>query len=333
MIDRRLLKREASNIVMLFNIAKYHGLKVFFWSFTDGICRRFHLNAIYHKTHYMRHEVCKDYLKKKYSAIIDKYKDVKVENLNKVGSDSPIWRYWHQGIENVPYPVDITLNSVYNKSGNHCIKILDSNSYGDYIDIPDYIVSKCNNGQMNIAVFSDYLRIALLREYGGIWLDSTFYVDEKFPRKIDEMDFYTINQGGGRDWVVTRDKWSVGLLACGKENPLISFCEEFLREYWKNEKTPIAYLMTDCIIGIAYDEIPAFKKMIDAVPENNTHCFDFLSEFRNEDYDKVKQNMMKQDTYIYQLSYKYDWNKSGPSGGLSNFGGLIEKCKKKVEKV
>ena len=65
MIDRRLLKREVSNIVMLFNIAKYHGLKVFFWSFTDGICRRFHLNAIYQKTHYMRHEVCKDYLKKK----------------------------------------------------------------------------------------------------------------------------------------------------------------------------------------------------------------------------------------------------------------------------
>lgn len=324
MINRRLLKREIFNLKMLFNIAKYHGLKVFFWSFADGICRRAHLSAIYKKTHYMRHEVCKDYLKKKYSFIIDKYKNIKIESLNKIGSDSIIWRYWHQGVENVPYPVNITLTSIYDKTENHCVKILNSDSYRNYVNIPDYIVNKFNNGQMNIAVFSDYLRIALLRQYGGIWLDSTFFVDRKFPKEIDTMYFYTINQGGKRDWVITRDKWSVCLLACGKENPLICFCEDFLREYWKNEKTPIAYLMTDCIIGIAYDEIPAFKKMIDDVPENNTHCFDFLSEFRNEDYDEEKQNKMKQDTYIYQLSYKYDWSKIGPNSKLSNFGGLVK---------
>lgn len=323
-MNKRLFKREMANLVMLFNIAKTHGMKVFFWSFADGMSRRLQMNSIYEKTHYHRHEACKEYLKKKYSHIVEKYKSIDANAINKVGSDSIIWRYWHQGVDKVPYPVDITLKSCNGKTGNHPVIVLDKDTYKNYVDIPKYIVDKCENGQMNIAVFSDYLRIALLRQYGGIWLDSTFYVNENFPTVLDDSEFYTINQGNKRDWVVTRDRWSVCLLACGPQNPLISFCEEFLREYWKNEITPIAYLMTDCIIGIAYDEIPTFREMINSVPVNNTHCFDYLSDFRNETYDKNMQDKMNEDTYIYQLSYKFDWNLKSSSGELSNFGGLIE---------
>ena len=332
MMNINLLKREKSNLIMLFNIAKTHGPKIFFWSFVDGICRRLKMNALYKKTHYLRHEACKDYLKKKYSYIIEKYKAADNDNLNKIGSESIIWRYWHQGNDKLPYPVDITLESINGNARNHPVKILDADSYGKFVDVPDYIVNKFEKGQMNIAVFSDYLRIALLRQYGGIWLDSTFYVNDVIPSKIDNMDFYTINQGNKRDWVVTRDKWSVCLLACGSQNPLISFCEDFLREYWKYEITPIAYLMTDCIIGIAYDEIPSLRKLIDNVPQNNTHCFDFLTEFRNEDYDEKKQNEMNKDTYVYQLSYKYDWSIVGKRGCLSNFGGLISRKDRRGEK-
>ena len=324
-MNKRLIKRELANLKMLFDFAKTQGFSVFFWSLADGLCRRLHFDSLYHRTHYNRHEACKAYLKKNYAHVVDKYKNSNFEEFGKIGSDSIIWRYWQQGLTNVPYPVDITLDSTENKTGNHPVKILDGTSYKEYIDVPDYIEEKAQNGQMNIAVFSDYIRLALLKRYGGVWLDSTFYVNSDFPGEIDNMPFYTINQGNKRNWVVTRDRWSVGLLACAPNNPLISFCEEFLREYWKKETTPIAYLMTDCIIGIAYDEIPAFREMIDNVPVNNTHCFDFLTEFRNEAYDEVKQDEMNKDTYLYQLSYKFSWSKKTSDGKLSNFGGLVGK--------
>lgn len=326
-MNKRKLKREKDNLIMLFNIVKTHGFKVFFWSLADGVCRRLHFTNLYHRTHLKRHETCKDVLKKKYAYIIEKYKKMEFDdnNIGTIGSDSPVWRYWHQGVEKLPYPVDITLNSTESRVGKHPIIILDSKSYKKYIDVPEYIEEKCRNGQMNIAVFSDYIRLALLKKYGGMWMDSTFYVNGNLPSEIDDMSFYTINQDNRRNWVVTRDKWSVGLLACAPNNPLISFCEEFLREYWKNEITPIAYLMTDCIIGIAYDEIAAIRAMIDKVPINNTHCFDFLSDFRNEQYDEKVQRLMNQDTFVYQLSYKFEWNTKSENGKLSNFGGIIGK--------
>lgn len=328
MVDKRLVKREISNLKMLFNIARTHGFSVFLWSFADGMCRRLHLNTIYQKTHFLRHEACKKYLKKKYYYIIEKYKSSNIDDIGVIGSESIIWRYWHQGVEHVPYPVDITLDSTKKTTRNHVVNVLDAESYKKYISVPDYIETKCQNGQMNMAVFSDYLRLALLNKFGGVWLDSTFYINTTIPECIDDLGFYTINHGNKRKWIVTRDKWSIGLLACAPNNPLISFCEEFLREYWKNEITPVAYLMTDCIIGIGYDEIPAFRQMIDSVPVNNTHCFDYLSNFRNEQYDENKQKIMNLDTYVYQLSYKFDWKKETADGGLSNFGGLITASEK-----
>ena len=164
-----------------------------------------------------------------------------------------------------------------------------------------------------------------MKEYGGIWLDSTFFVSKDLPISIDLLPFYSIKQGNRRKWVVTHDLWSVGMLAVGPNNPLISFCYDFLAEYWKKEITPIAYLMTDCIIAIGYEEIPIIKQMIDNVPNNNLHCFDFLSDFRNEKANREKISEMEKDSYIFQLSYKFDWKEKDKSGYLTNFGALISK--------
>ena len=159
-MNKRLIKRELANLKMLFDIAKTQGFSVFFWSLADGLCRRLHFDSLYHRTHYNRHEACKAYLKKNYAHVVDKYKNSNFEEFGKIGSDSIIWRYWQQGLTNVPYPVDITLDSTENKTGNHPVKILDGTSYKEYIDVPDYIEEKAQNGQMNIAVFSDYIRLA-----------------------------------------------------------------------------------------------------------------------------------------------------------------------------
>ncbi len=318
-----LLKREIENLKMLGKIAKHHGSTVFFWSLMDGIARRLHLGKIYEKTHNSRHEACKKYLKKKYYNVIEKYKDYNFKEIMPIGELSPVWRYWHQGRENAPYPVNVTLDSLDKKTRQHPVYVLDANNYKKYVRIPPYIEKKFANKQMNIAVFSDFLRLALLKEYGGIWLDSTFFVSDILPTQIDDLSFFSIKQGNRRKWVVTRDLWSVCMLGAGAQNPLISFCYDFLKEYWKNEITPIAYLMTDCIIAIGYEEIPIIKHLIDSVPNNNFHSFDFLGEFRNKKANINKINKMRKNTFVFQLSYKYNWVEKNNKGELTNFGALI----------
>lgn len=318
------LSREFQNLGLLRKYAAEFGTQVFVWSLLDGACRRLHVQPVYERTNRRRYDECKRVLKERYGYVLDRYRDVDVSSVIKVGSDSCVWRYWHQGAGNAPYPVDVTLRSTDGRCRGHEVITLDKDTYGRYVDVPGYIVDHLDRGDMNIAVFSDYLRLSLLREYGGIWLDSTFLMTDVLPEDVDGMAFYSIRRAQRRDWVVTRDLWSVCLLACGPGNPLISFCQDFLTEYWQHESAPIGYLMTDCIIALAYDEISQIREMVDAVPDNNTHCFDFLTPMRNEPADDELLRRMRQDTYVWQLSYKYGYDTHTRDGRVTNFGRLIQ---------
>lgn len=39
-------------------------------------------------------------------------------------------------------------------------------------------------GEKTITIFSDLLRVSLLNNYGGIWLDAGMFLSEKFKKKF-----------------------------------------------------------------------------------------------------------------------------------------------------
>lgn len=315
------LKKELYNFKLTFVYLTHFGVRIWFWSLVDGIIRRLGFDNFYTYTHKKRYDSCKRYLERNYSFIIDKYK--KQHPLpRKVSENSPVWQYWHQGAGKCPEQVKMDLNSLKGKTRRHERIVLDKNSYKEYVSLPPYIEEKMAQGKMDIAVFSDFLRMALLKECGGIWVDSTFFFTNELPQEVDNYAFYSIKQYGKRKWVVTKDLWSVGMLSSAQGgNALVNFCYDFLCEYWKKENAPIGYLMTDCIIAIGYEKIDSIKKLIDDVPNNNGHAFDFVTSFADEPYNKNTLSEMNNDTYLYQLTYKKEYHTS-INGVTTNYGGL-----------
>ena len=41
--------------------------------------------------------------------------------------------------------------------------------------------------------FSDLLRVALLKAYGGVWLDVTILLTNRLPGKYEKLDFFMFN--------------------------------------------------------------------------------------------------------------------------------------------
>lgn len=208
----------------------------------------------------------------------------------------------------MPFPVDVCIDSVKRKFTNRTVILIDKNNYSEYIDIPQYMLNKVESGAMLLAHLADYIRIALLQKYGGVWLDSTFYVCGDLDNELSNYSFYSINHGGKRDWVASKDLWSIGFLACLRNYILMRFCKEIMEEYWRNEPVEIAYLFSDYIIAIGYEIIKEFHRDVDQLPINNPNCFIF-EQIGNEKTDNETYERIRSNTNLFQLSYKMKWEK------------------------
>ena len=61
------------------------------------------------------------------------------------------------------------------------VHLLHQDNLAEYVSIPDYIMQKVKKGQITYTHFSDIVRVNLLAEYGGIWIDSTCWCAQPIP--------------------------------------------------------------------------------------------------------------------------------------------------------
>ena len=120
---------------------------------------------------------------------LKKYLDVQVkEQLSTDQNHLPLWSYWHQGKENAPELVQRCFESVQKYEGNRKINILSFDTIKDYVELPQRYYDLVSSGKMPVALFSDILRMYLLTQYGGVWIDSTIMLT-KYRRRLSTRVF------------------------------------------------------------------------------------------------------------------------------------------------
>lgn len=190
-----------------------------------------------------------------------------------IESDAPIWIFWWQGMESAPEVVQECVASVKRHAGAHPVIILDKNTFENYVSLPDFVLERLAAGDMNLTIFSDVLRFALLYQNGGIWMDATLFAASDFSSLFDGREFFTIRHNLYSDWHVCRGMWSSFMLACGKRSELAGIVYRTLLNYWKSESTVLHPFIIDLAIAAAYDTSSTVRVQIDSVPINNPGVF------------------------------------------------------------
>lgn len=294
-----------NEIKKFYLITKDFGLKNSLLQAGESIFTKLNMNILAHYFHQKKYNYVEEYIRQNYSDIIEKYKKLKDTPTSVIGAKSPIWFFWWQGIDNAPEVVRICYKQLLKAIGKkRNIIVVSQKNFRKYTDLPEYIVKKVKNGQISFTHFSDILRVNLLKNQGGIWMDATIYITE--CPDLDEYQFYTVRHGLYSNWHVCRGLWSSFFMASGKGNSLFSFCNDIFFKYLKNENTLISYLFIDAVIAVGYDEIPEFKNMIDSVPKNNSKVFELQANL-NKVYDS---NDILLPSEINKLSYKEKLYKS-----------------------
>ena len=154
-----------------------------------------------------------------------------------------IFVLWWQGIENAPEIVKICNNSLNRAIDIKDTKIifLDKNNYKDFIDIPQYIMNKFNQGKISVTHLSDYIRFKILYKYGGIWVDATLLFTQKIDKGLFTRDFFTLkNPDAYIDDITSR--WECFFIGGKKGYSFFKLLINFWEEYWKKEDDVITYL-------------------------------------------------------------------------------------------
>lgn len=258
------------------------------------------------------------YLESAVSELFEKYRGV-----NDIGApepNAPIWVCWWTGFETAPKLIRQCVRSTQKNSGSHPVILLTKDNVSDYIDIPGYITDKVERGKMGLAHLADYIRVAVLYRYGGLWLDATIFCSDAIPESFFELPFFTCKSEYRESAFLSHYEWVTFCLGGWKGNVFYEFMKDAFERYWSQNDYAIDYLFFDDLIYLAKKHVEAIKDLMEAVPLNTPHRDDLQDAFNACLPADAYQSVICDDTPIYKLSWREKYSEITESGEQSIYG-------------
>lgn len=93
-----------------------------------------------------------------------------------------IWTYWHT--EDIPDFVRDCINTWRVHNRDHEIVVLNRNNLNEYI--PEFDIGSIKHGEIH-AWFADFIRLAIINKYGGIWSDASIICNKSYNEWVHKL--------------------------------------------------------------------------------------------------------------------------------------------------
>ena len=187
---------------------------------------------------------------------------------------------------------------------NKNIVVLTKENLEKYVSFPKYIKEKWEKGIITDTHMTDLLRLELLTNYGGTWIDATVLCtekEEKIPSYFFDSDlFFYQTLKPGRDGNASyMSSWYINAKS---HNKILEITKYLCYEYWKNNNELIDYFLFHDFLSIVLDEFP--KEWNKIIPRDNATPHELLLRLFDE-YDQTTWEAIVQQTPFHKLTYKF----------------------------
>lgn len=248
-----------------------------------------------------RHQAILQCLNKKFAKEIEAIVADIANNRPEKAPQPTIWQSWWQGEDSMCELTRMCTNSIKKHSGGYRVLLITKENYQEYVSIPSHIIEKLNRNVINKVEFSDILRVHLLCQNGGLWLDATVLLTKDLTADQVEASYYTFKNACADLRNVTEYRWAIFCLGGNKNHPLFSFMSKMYDAYWEKEDRSIDYFLVDYLVALAYEHIPAVRSEIDAFPHNNPMLHQMVDCLSSTYSDELMEALTK-ETSIFKLS-------------------------------
>lgn len=240
----------------------------------------------------------------KYGARVQELK--KFNSSRDLSHDHPkvIWWCWLQGKEQAPPVVKTCYRSLKRNLPEYEIKVIDAENWKEYVKLPEYIVKKWEKKQIPPALFSDLLRLQLLIEYGGTWIDSTVLCtgfqdsNSKFQEYLDANLFLFQYTPEGSTRNISISNWFIS--ACSNNEVLMTL-RDMLFAYWKDYNCTLDYYIFHLFFALVAKEYP---KKIAAMPYGSSQRSIALMHHLGDTFNKEKWDKLVSKVSFHKLSFR-----------------------------
>ena len=234
-----------------------------------------------------------DKLKKKYAYILDQ----EIPMMKRIPNRT-VWIAWFQGIENAPLLCQVCVNRVKEVYGKENVCVITGDNFKEYVDLPDYIIDKWGKGIISNAQFSDILRIALLSEKGGTWIDATILVLKKdLPKYLFDSELFVFADHISGIYPNIQSSY----MSAYQGSRLLLCTRNLIYEYWKRENYLLDYSLFHLFFQMAEERYPDEWDKVYKYPNHSTHIL------RKNIFDRFDIERLKQiidACPIQKLTYK-----------------------------
>lgn len=251
--------------------------------------------------------------------LIERYRHILDENKDRFSKANPnsgkrresavsriIWSAWLQGLDNAPEMVNVCLESHQKHLPGYEFRVLDMENYRQWVELPEWVEEKYARGMIPAALFSDVLRVAVLKRYGGVWMDAsvlcTGFGNQQLQKQWTEVEnsrfavFRYYRKG---------DRYPSGLsnwfIAATPDNIVLTSVYDMLTAYWRDYDCTIDYYMMHLFISCA---LKAFPEMERGMPKLNSRYSFFLGDALSRTYSQEAWQELVDHVAIHKLNYR-----------------------------
>ncbi|MCE2196181.1 capsular polysaccharide synthesis protein [Streptococcus thermophilus] len=249
--------------------------------------------------------ISKNYQKlyRQYRAIIE---NGVAENLVSTKSNI-VWTCWFQGEQSAPDLVRACINSIRKNMPNHRVIIITNENIRDYTDFPEYIWNKFESGNISFAHFSDLLRVELLCNHGGIWMDSTILCTQQvdFEQFIEGRPLFLFKQLD----LIRKDEQEIisssWLISSDSNNKILLLTRLLLWEYWKENNYLIDYFTFHLFLTMSARR---YVKEWSEIPLYNNHTPHVMFFELEKQFDEKRWKILSSQSPFHKLNHHLDYN-------------------------
>lgn len=283
------------------------------------------------------HKVSRKYWSKKHQAVekilMEQLGDLLSEPIDAGGEggytkNAPIWVCWWQGLDSAPELVKLCVNSVQRNANGHPVNLITKETVSQYIEIPAFILDKAESGKIGLANLADYIRVSLIAQYGGIWIDATVFVSKPIPEWVFECEFYSCKdsrQSEHQGVTVTSGKWVTYAIGGWRQNALFCFLKRAFESFWKNNIFNIDYFFIDYLIHMSFAKSNHFQELYETLPANNELRYALRDAMLRDEPAENLDQYLQTDTFFHKLSYKSPYGLTTADGKKSIFAEFLDR--------